>query len=76
MSIIQLDIDDSLLQSIGATAIKTFIEQQVALLRLQYQGDHIAQHIQQSGIDHDQEVNDARQEAWDEYKATHLQDVL
>ncbi len=75
MSVIQLDIDDTLIQSIGVAAMKKFIEQQVALLRLQYQGDRIAQTIRESGIDHDQEVHEARQEAWDEYKATHLQDL-
>jgi hypothetical protein len=76
MSVIQLDIDDSLIHAIGATAIKTFIEQQVALLRLQYQGDRIAQTIREAGIDHDQEVKEARQEAWEEYKADQLQDLL
>jgi len=76
MSVIQLDIDDALIQSVGATAMKTFIEQQVAILRLQYQGEHIAHTIHEAGIDHDQEVSEARQEAWDEYKATHLRDLL
>lgn len=76
MSVIQLDVDDTLIQSVGATAMKAFIEQQVAILRLQYQGEHIAQTLQQAGIDHDQEVAEARQEAWNEYKTTHLQDLL
>ena len=76
MSVIQLEIDDALIQSIGVTAMKAFIDQQVALLRLTYQGERIAQTIQKSGIDHAQEVNEARQEAWDEYKTTHLQDLL
>ena len=43
MSVIQFDIDDALTQSIGTSAIKTFIEQQVDTLRLQHQGNHIAQ---------------------------------
>jgi hypothetical protein len=76
MSTIQLEIDDALLQSVGITAIQAFMQEQMALLRLQYQGDRIARQIRQSGLDHDQEVSDARQEAWEEYKATHLQDLL
>ncbi len=75
MSVIQLDIDDALIQSIGVAAMKRFIEQQVALLRLQYQGDRIAQTIRESGIDHNHVVHEARQEAWDEYKVLHLQDL-
>ena len=76
MSVIQLDIDDSLIQSVGAEAMKTFIQQQLAILRLQYQGEHIAQTLQTAGIDHDREVSEARQEAWEEYKAAHLQELL
>ncbi len=76
MSVIQFDIDDALIQSIGTSAMKAFIERQVAVLQLQYQGEHIAQTLRESGIDHGREVNEARQEAWDEYKAGHLQDVL
>lgn len=58
--------------------IKTFIEQQVAILRLQYQGEHISHtiNVNETGIDHDKEVSEARQEAWDEYKAIHLGDLV
>ncbi|MCA1792866.1 MAG: hypothetical protein LC660_03160 [Desulfobacteraceae bacterium] len=76
MSVIQIDIDDTLIQSVGTTAIKTFIEQQVAILRLQYQGEHISHIINEAGIDHDKEVSEARQEAWDEYKSIHLRDLV
>lgn len=76
MSVIQIDIDDTLIQSVGTTAMKAFIEQQVAILRLQYQSDHIAHAIHKTGIDHDKEVSAARQEAWDEYRAAHLRDLV
>lgn len=35
-------------------------------------GEHIAQPLKQARIDYDQEVSEARQDAWDEYKAAHL----
>lgn len=73
MSVIQLDIDDALIQSVGTTALKAFFERQVAILRLQHQGERIARTLKQAGIDHDHEVAEARQEAWDEYKAAHFQ---
>jgi hypothetical protein len=76
MSVIQLEIEDTLIQQVGAKTVKEFMEQQLSLLRLQYQGERIAQKIQESGIDHHSEVDEARQEAWEEYKAGHLQDLL
>jgi hypothetical protein len=76
MSVIQLDIDDALIRSVGAKAMKAFIEQQVAILRLKYQGEHLARTMRESGVDHDKEVSEARQEAWDEYKAACLRDLV
>ena len=45
------------------------MERQLTLLRVQYLGEKIAAAIQQAGINHQQEVKEARQEAWQEYKA-------
>jgi hypothetical protein len=64
MSLIQLEIDDTLIQAIGLQAVKTFMERQLTLLRVQYLGEKIAAAIQQAGINHQQEVKEARQEAW------------
>ena len=64
MSLIQLEIDDTLIQAIGLQAVKTFMERQLTLLRVQYLGEKIAAAIQQAGINHHQEVKEARQEAW------------
>ena len=72
MSVIQLDIDDILVQTIGLQTIQAFMERQLSYLRVQYLGDKIAQAIQQSGFEHTKEVEDARLEAWEEYKAKYL----
>ena len=72
MSVIQLDIDETLVQAIGVRAIKAFIERQLSLLRVQYLGEKMTQAMQQAGFDHDKEVKEARQEAWQEYKAKYL----
>ena len=63
MSLIQLEIDDTLIQAIGLQAVKTFMERQLTLLRVQYLGEKIAAAIQQAGINHQQEVKKARKEA-------------
>ena len=52
MSVIQLEIDDTLIQQVGAKTVKAFMERQLSLLRFQYQGERIAHEIQQSRIDH------------------------
>ena len=38
ISLIQLEIDDTLIQAIGLQAVKTFMERQLTLLRVQYLG--------------------------------------
>lgn len=73
MSTIQLEIDDTLLQQIGSRTVRTFIERQLSLLRLQYLGERISQEIRQAGIDHKRELAEAREDAWHEYKIKFLQ---
>jgi hypothetical protein len=72
MSVIQLDIDETLIQTIGLQAIKAFIERQLSLLRVQYLGEKMSHDIRQAGFDHDKEVEEVRQEAWQEYKSKYL----
>lgn len=75
MSLIQLEIDDTLIQAIGLQAVKTFMERQLTLLRVQYLGEKIAAAIQQAGINHQQEVKETRQETWQEYKTKYFQNA-
>lgn len=65
----------TLVQAIGLQAVKTFMERQLTLLRVQYLGEKIAAAIQQVGINHQQEVKEAREEAWQEYKGKYFQNT-
>lgn len=76
MSTIQLEIDDALLQQIGGSTVRTFIERQLSLLRLQHLGRKILNDIQQSGVDSEKEIAAAREDAWQEYKMIFLQKAL
>jgi hypothetical protein len=76
MSVIQLEIDETLIQAVGLQTVKTFMERQLSLLKVKYLGEKISAAIHQAGIDHPQEVEAARQEAWQEYKATYLKDIV
>jgi len=75
MAVIQLDIDEKLIQAVGAQAIREFIDRQLSLLRLEYLGEKISSAIRKSGMDHQAEVEAAREEAWQEYKEKFLKDV-
>ena len=72
MSIVKFNIDDILVKTVGLKAIEKFIEQQLSYLRLQYLGEKISSIIKEEGFDHSKEVEEARQEAWLEYKSKYL----
>ena len=76
MRVIEVEVEDTLVQEVGAKTVKAFMERQLSLLRLRYLGDRIAAGIHESGMDHHREVQEARAEAWQEYKERHLKDRL
>ncbi len=76
MIVIQLEVDEKLIQEIGVKSIKDFMESQLSLLKLRYLGDKVTEAILESGADHNKEVEEARKEAWEEYKEKHLKDIL
>ena len=72
MSVIQFQVDEKLIQTVGIQAIQAFMERQLSLLRVRCLGEKIACAIKQAGFDHEKEVEAARQEAWQEYKTTYF----
>jgi len=57
MTIIQLEVEDRLIEALGVKTVKKIMENQLAVLRLQYLGEKIAEHIRQSGADHNKELS-------------------
>ena len=76
MAVIQLEIDETLIRAVGTEAVKKFIERQISHLRLEHLGKGVASVIQQSGVDHQTEVENARREAWQEMKGEYLKGVV
>jgi len=72
MPVLEFEIEDQLVQNMGLQHIKNFLNRQITFLKVTYLGEKIAQVIQSSGIDHAKEVEEARQEAWQEYKTKNL----
>lgn len=76
MTIIKVEVDDQLIKEVGVKTINDFMKSQLDCLKLKYLGERIKDVIQESGIDHNKEVEEARNEAWQEYKQSHLKDAL
>ena len=75
MTVLEFEIEDQLVQNMGLHMIKNFLSRQIAFLKVTYLGEKISQVIEHSGIDHDKEVEEARQEAWQEYKTKNPQNL-
>ena len=76
MTVLQFEIEDQLAQNMGLLMIKNYLDRQLVLLKVSYLGEKISQVIQQSGIDHAKELEEARQEAWQEYKTKNKQNLI
>lgn len=75
MPVLEFEIEDQLVQNMGLQHIKNFLSRQIAYLKVTYLGEKISQVIQHSGIDHYKEVEEARQEAWQEFKTKNQQNL-
>jgi len=76
MTVIQLEIDEKLIHEVGIKTIRDFMESQLSVLRLKYLGEKISDTITKASFDHEKEVDEARREAWEEYKENRLKDTL
>lgn len=76
MTVIQLEIDEKLIHEVGMKTVKDFMESQLSVLRLKYLGQKISETIKFGDFDHEKEVEEARTEAWEEYKEKHTKDLV
>lgn len=76
MTVIQLEIDEKLIHEVGMKTVKDFMESQLSVLKLKYLGGKISETIKIGDFDHEKEVEEARTEAWEEYKEKHIKDVV
>ena len=67
-STLQLNIPNDLVQMFGLTALQTYMQKRLELLKMQLLADKIGKGIAESGMDWEQELKNARQEAWNDYK--------
>jgi len=65
---LQLDISEDLVQLMGMSALQTYLQKQLESLKIQLLADKLGLAILQSGMNWEQEMENARQQAWNEYK--------
>jgi hypothetical protein len=65
---LQLDISEDLVQLMGMNALQTYLQKQLESLKIQLLADKLGLAILQSGMNWEQEMENARQQAWNEYK--------
>jgi hypothetical protein len=72
MAEITLNVKDEIIKEYGKVFIKDFFEKQLENLSLIRQMDEIKTHILSSNMDYENELENIRQEAWEEYKKDFL----
>ena len=68
MTEITFKLEDDVIKDYGALYIKNFVEKQMEYLSLLRQMDKIEEQINLSKMDYDKELENIRQEAWQDYK--------
>ncbi len=66
---ISIKVNDGLLLDFGVIYIQEYLQKQIELKELQISANRITKYIQnEKEINWEDEFNEAKQEAWDEYK--------
>jgi len=70
---LQLDLNEELVQLMGINALEIYLQKRLELLKMQLLADKIGLAIRQSEVDWEQEMENARQQTWDEYTNRKIQ---
>lgn len=70
MTTIEIDVSDDLVQAIGTQSIKAYFQKHLELLKMQVLADKLGSAIEKSGLDWEEALEKARDEAWEEYQKT------
>lgn len=76
MHSVQVEVTDDVLRRLGKEAVEEYLRKQVQLLKLRAIGEEIRKSLDESRFDMEQEFQQAKTEAWNEYKSQRLKDIL
>ncbi len=65
---LELNVSGELAQMFGISALQTYMQKRLELLKMQLLADKIGTAITENGINWEQEMENVRKEAWQEYK--------
>jgi len=65
---ISIKVKDSLLKDFGIIHVQEFLQRQIQLYELQISANQITKHLQAENINWEQEFEQLRHSAWEEYK--------
>ena len=71
---LQLNVSGELAQMFGISALQTYMQKRLELLKMQLLADKIGTAITDNKIDWEQEMENVRKEAWKEYKQLKTKD--
>jgi hypothetical protein len=69
---LQLNISEDLVQMFGISALQTYMQKRLEMLKLQLLADKIGFAIAESDMDWELELENARKEAWNEHKQQNI----
>ena len=71
MTVVQISVAEDLISALGQRAVEDFLKKQTQVLRLQLLAERLDKSIADSGVDWDNELETARQQAWETYQRRH-----
>jgi len=76
METISVEIEDSILKQAGISTMKEYLKRQVHIYKLQMLAVEISESIIESDIDYENELKQAKEKTWQEYKKNNLSNIL
>jgi len=76
METISVEIEDSILKQAGISTMKEYLKRQVHIYKLQMLAVEISESIIESDIDYENELQQAKEKTWQEYKKNNLSNIL
>lgn len=76
MTTIQLEVNDEVVKKYGIETLVQRLQQQLELERLKILAEEIQDAIQTAGLNNDELFEEAREQAWKEYKQKYLSHLL
>lgn len=76
MTTLTIEVDNSLIKEAGVDSLHDYLEEQLEVYKLHLLGLKMKSAVEESGIDLEKELDEAKEKAWQEYKNENLKDFI